>query len=58
MAILLIFFSLFGVLAIVAGRDAGGRLVGVTILLVFGFGGFGYLSGPALTRRGAATVRS
>jgi hypothetical protein len=58
MAILFTFFSLFGVLAIVAGRDVGGRLSGVTILLVFGFGGFAYLSGPAMTRRGPATVRS
>ena len=57
MAILFTFFSLFGVLVIVAGRDVGGRVMGVMILLVFGFGGFAYLSGPALTRYGPGTVR-
>lgn len=57
MAILFVFFSLFGVLVIVTGRDTGGRLSGVTILLVFGFGGFAYVSGPAMTRHGPATVR-
>jgi hypothetical protein len=57
MAILFALFSLFGVLVIVAGRDAGGRAMGVMILLVFGCSGAGYLSGPALTRRGPRTVR-
>ena len=57
MAVLSLFFCLFGVLVIVTGRDVGGRLVGVMIVLVFGLGGFSYLSGPAMTRRGPATVR-
>jgi hypothetical protein len=56
-AILCVLFSLFGVLLIVAGRGAGGRLIGVMILLVFGCGGYARISGPALTRHGAVTVR-
>jgi hypothetical protein len=57
MASLLTIFCLFGVLVAVTGRDAGGRLLGVAIVLVFGGGGLAYLSGPAMTRRGPGTVR-
>ena len=55
--ILCALYSLFGVLVIVAGRDTGGRAIGVMIILVFGCSGAAYLSGPALTRRGPRTVR-
>ena len=57
MAILAALFCLFGLLVVVAARDVGGRLVGVALVLIFGLGGFGYLSGPVLTRHGPATVR-
>jgi hypothetical protein len=57
LAILFVLFSLFGVLLIIAGTSVGGRLIGVMILLVFGCGGYAHISGPALTRHGAVTVR-
>lgn len=56
-AILLALSCLFGVLLMATGRDAGGRVLGAFIFLLFASLGFLHLSGPGFTRHGPRTVR-
>ena len=56
MAALMVLFSVVGLALLVFGPNAHDRLTGAACLLFFGVGGFAYLGGPLLTRRGGETV--